>query len=295
MALVYLKLFLTALFWGGMYIAGRIVVEDAGAFSVAFLRFFIASILLLAMTWKTEGGLTRPSKGQMFLLFCLGMTGIFSYNFFMFSGLRVVYAGRAALIMATNPVFIALFSARLFNENLNLPKISGIIMSVTGAAVVISRGQFSQTLSGALGWGELYMFCAVFSWVAYSLMGKVVMKELSPLVSVSYSSVVGTLALFLPACMEGMMLDLAKYSAKDWLCFLYLGLFCTVLGILWYYEGIRHIGATKASQFINFVPICAILLASFMLGEPITSSLAVGAILVFCGVYLMNRAYPRMS
>jgi drug/metabolite transporter (DMT)-like permease len=69
----------------------------------------------------------------------------------------------------------------------------------------------------------------------------------------------------------------------------YLGFFGTSLGFIWYYEGIRTIGPSRAGVFINLVPICAVILAFFMLDEAIDSSIILGAILVFSGVYLTNR------
>jgi drug/metabolite transporter (DMT)-like permease len=69
----------------------------------------------------------------------------------------------------------------------------------------------------------------------------------------------------------------------------YLGIFGTVVGFVWYYEGIKKIGPTKASLFINFVPVSAVILAFLILDEPITLSLFIGTILVCAGVYLTNK------
>ncbi|UCF65056.1 MAG: DMT family transporter, partial [bacterium] len=68
----------------------------------------------------------------------------------------------------------------------------------------------------------------------------------------------------------------------------YLGFFGTVLGFIWYYQGIKELGPLKAGIFINFVPISAIILSFFILREPITISLFGGAILVIIGVYFTN-------
>jgi len=62
-----------------------------------------------------------------------------------------------------------------------------------------------------------------------------------------------------------------------------------VVGFVWYYEGIKQIGPTKASLFINFVPVSAVILAFMILDEPITLSLFIGTILVCAGVYLTNK------
>ena len=78
-------------------------------------------------------------------------------------------------------------------------------------------------------------------------------------------------------------------SFKGWVSIAYLGVMGTVVGFVWYYEGLRQLGPTRAGLFINFVPIFAIILAYLLLGEPITRSLVIGAGLVCCGVYLTNR------
>ena len=55
-----------------------------------------------------------------------------------------------------------------------------------------------------MGWGEIYVLGCVASWVAYSLIGKVIMKDFSPLAAVTYSCLIGGVALLVPACMEGL-------------------------------------------------------------------------------------------
>jgi len=285
---IYVKLFLTAVFWGGTFIAGRIVAKDVGPFAASFLRFATASIFLLFITLKIEGKIPILKKGQIIPIILLGMTGVFAYNVFFFKGLKLIEAGRASLIIANNPIFITLFASYFFKEKLNVIKVTGIIISVIGAIIVISRGNFFDLLKGSVGWGEFYIFCCVLTWVTYTLIGKAIMKDLSPFIPVFYSSVVGAAALFVPAYFEGMMRDWVHYATADWFGIFYLGFFGTVLGFVWYYQGIKMIGPMKAGQFINFVPISAVLLSFFILGEPITLSLLVGAIFVISGVYLTN-------
>lgn len=285
---IYLKLLLTALFWGGTFIAGRLLADRVGPFSAAFLRFAVAASLLLVLTIRHEGRLPRINRNQFIGLLFLGMTGVFAYNAFFFKGLQLISAGRASLIIANNPVFITLFAALIFKEKLSWLKAGGILLSVTGALIVISKGDPAALLRGGVGWGEILIFGCVASWVAYSLIGKTIMKDLSPLVSVTYSALIGTAALFIPAVAEGMVREVPHYTVLDWVCISYLGVFGTVLGFVWYYEGIKALGPTRAGQFINFVPVCAILLAFFILGEPITWSLLVGAGFVISGVSLTN-------
>ena len=287
--LIYVKLMLTAIFWGGTFIAGRVVAKDVGPFSASFFRFAIASSFLILIIWRIDGRLLLPKKRQMVPVILLGLTGVFTYNVFFFKGLKLINAGRASIIIANNPIFIAILSAYFFKEKLNLIKAVGIIISVTGAIIVISKGNLNEIVQGNIGRGEIFIFCCVLSWVVYSLIGKVVMADLSPISSVFYSCVIGTFFLFFPACFEGIFNNFHHYPIMAWLGIFYLGIFGTVVGFVWYYEGIKMIGPTKASLFINFVPVSAVILAFMILDEPITLSLFIGTILVCAGVYLTNK------
>ena len=285
----YLKLLLMAFFWGGTFIAGRLLVGEVQAFSAAFLRFAIASVVLLIITLRSHKGLPPVQRKQWLPLLILGLSGVFAYNVFFFRGLQLIEAGRAAVIIANNPIVIALFAALLFGEKLNLLKILGIVLSVSGAIVVITQGHPITILHSGIGKGELYIFGCVVCWVTYSLVGRSAMHSLSPLIAVTYSALIGAFLLLPAACLEGMLSQITDYSLTAWLSLFYLGLCGTVLGFVWYYQGIQRIGSTRAGQFINFVPVCAILLSACLLDEPLTASLLSGVFLVSSGVYLTNR------
>ena len=287
---VYLKLFLTAVFWGGTFIAGRILAKEVGPYSASFLRFAVAAICLALITFRLESRLPRVDGKQLGGLVLLALTGVFAYNIFFFTGLQTIEAGRAAVIIACNPVFIALFSALLFGEKLRPLAVLGILLSVGGALTVITRGHIDQLWSGGFGRGEVLIFGCVLSWVSFSLIGKKVLSGLTPLVSILYAVAIGTFALLVPAIREGMLADLGTYSTVSWVAIVYLGFFGTALGFVWYYQGIKAIGPTRAGLFINFVPISAVVLAFGLLGEAITPSLFIGTSLVICGVYLTNQS-----
>jgi len=284
----YFKLILTSLFWGGTFIAGKLVAKGVDPCAAAFLRFLAASFFLVLLTLKMEGTLPRLTLPRIVMVVLLGLTGIFAYNILFFYGLHYIRANQASLIIATNPIFITLCSAFFFKEHLNGLKITGLLLSVTGALIVISDGSLSSLMALGLGKGELLIFGCVFSWVAYSILGKKAMDDLSAVACVCYSSIAGTVLLFFPAASQGMFSAMGSYSVTEWLSLFYLGFFGTVLGFFWYYEGIQDIGPVKAGIFINLVPVSAIVLSFFILKEPLGLSLVTGGICVIAGVYLTN-------
>ena len=97
--MIYFKLFLTAVFWGGTFIAGRILAQEVDPYSGSFLRFFVASVCMIPLVWHFEGRLQPLRRKSLFLVFLSGMTGVSLYNICFLSGLQTVPASRASVSM----------------------------------------------------------------------------------------------------------------------------------------------------------------------------------------------------
>ncbi|EKD37880.1 MAG: hypothetical protein ACD_75C00958G0003 [uncultured bacterium] len=286
--LTYFSLVLTMLLWGGTFIAGRLLAATMEPASSAFLRFLIASIAMVAITRMVDGRLTLPRRAVWLPLILLGMTGVFAYNVFFFYGLQHISAGRASLIVAGTPLVITILAALFLHERLTRLKIAGVIISLAGAVTVISNGHPASLLAGNFGRGEQALLGCVLSWSAYSLIGRSVLKSLSPLSAVCYSSIIGTVLLAYPAAQAGLFGRLTGISLADWTSLAYLGIGGTAVGFSLYYRGIKKIGATRAGIFINLVPVFSLLLARLILGESIKPIVLAGGILVLAGVSLAN-------
>ena len=212
--MIYVKLLFTAFFWGGTFIAGRVVAGIVEPYSAAFLRFFIAGVFLVFFTRRIEGGLPRIKKNQIVPILLLGASGIFIYNVFFFKGLKLIEAGRAAIVIANNPIVIFLLSVCFFKEKLTPLTTVGVSLSVFGALVVITKGHPLAALSADIGRGELFIFVCVLSWAAFSLIGKTVLKGLSPLAAITYATLAGSVLLFVPAYMNGLFKKCLALSAQ---------------------------------------------------------------------------------
>ena len=285
---IYLALISTVVFWGGTFAAGRLIAQDVSPFTAAFLRFLIASICLILLVLRRQKQWPDISKKDILPLALLGLTGIALYNGFFFMGLKRIEASRASLIVATAPVIITILSALIYHEKLTFLKVTGILLSFSGASLVIARGNWQAFLNGSIGLGELYIGVCVIRWAIYTIVGKNLLKRISPIVAVMYSSLFGMLFLMPFALFEGLVFQIQKTSLLNWLGIGYLGVFGTVLGFVWYYRGVKVIGPIRASIFINFVPVSAILISWLFLNEVITSSLIFGGLFVLTGVLLTN-------
>jgi drug/metabolite transporter (DMT)-like permease len=284
--MLYLKLVLTMLFWGGTFIAGRVAAQEIGPLTAAAGRFAFASLLLMVILRVRAGGWPRLSRREALLIFGIALTGVVGYNIAFFLGLRQITASRASLIIALNPVFITLASAVVFRERLSVAGLAGVLLSLAGAGLVITRGSW-QDLELGFGPGEFFISLCVVLWVSYTLIGRVALRTLTPLVSTTYASLLGCAGLVLPA----FLVERSTWTPPSpslILALAYLGLFGTVLGFIWYYEALRELGAAQAGIFINLVPVFAVLLGVLTLGEEVTPQTLLGGVLVVLGVTLTN-------
>nr|WP_275406313.1 DMT family transporter [Pseudodesulfovibrio sp. JC047] len=275
--------------WGGTWVAGRILVQYIHPMSAAFLRFAFASATLVLMCWKTDGHIPRLTRQQILPVLGLGATGVFTYSYFFFTGLQTTSAGRAALIVACIPVCISVLSAILYKERFGAIRIAGAILSLVGVSVVIADGSPLALLSEGVSRGDFLILGCVASWIAYTLGGRSVTKNLSALASVSWACIFGMVMLLPVAWTHGLLTDIMKTPFEGWVCIVFLGVLATGFAYCWYYEAIAIIGASRAGIFINTVPVFAVIMGYFLLDEPIHLSLALGGIMVLSGVYLTNK------
>jgi drug/metabolite transporter (DMT)-like permease len=287
--MLYAKLVLMALFWSGVFPAIRIVLESIELFTSVFLRFAAAAVLLLALLRWQEGGMRRLSPREAVLVIVLGLVGIAIYNSLFSAGLALVEASRAALIVPTNPAFTALLAAWLLKERIGRARVVGIVLSVLGALWVLGRGDLRTFLNFEFGPGELILVLCIFIWSAYTILGRVALSTLSPLALTAYVMAAGALPTVVPAYLEHPSLGDATW--RSWSALAYLIIFGTVIPFLWFSEGVKALGAARASQFISLVPPLAVAEAVLILGEPFTPALGLGMAFVVAGLYLTNR--PR--
>lgn len=289
---VYIKLALVAMFWGGTFIAGRLLVHAVPPLMAATARFAVAVVLLVLVAWRIEGGLPRLTKSQWLATAALGLSGIFLYNLCFFGALARMPAGRTALFVALNPIVTAIAAAALLGERLGKIKWTGAAIAFCGVAIVITRGDPLGALHDirqSIGTGELFMLGAISSWAAYTLIGRFALKGLSPIAATTYAAMWGLLFLALSASGSIARVDWAGLDWHVWAAVAYLGVFGTVIGFVWYYEGVKTIGPSRTAVFNNLVPVCGTTLATVLLGEPVLPSMVVGGLLAIAGVMLANR------
>ncbi len=293
-SLTYLKLIGAMFMWGGTWIAGRIIAQEVPAPLLApALRFLLAGSVLAAYALATEGSIPVPANSQEWgTVTGLAMTGIFIYALCFFYGLKQITAGRGALVVALNPVVAVITAWFVGQEKMNLRKWLGVAIATLGCLTVIGSGNPLALLHGAVGTGEWLIVGCVICWTAYTFIGRHATKTLTPLAATLYASLIGALLLGLTALLQGQI-DMAAWSWRVWCSIVFLAIGGTALAFTWFADGVRQIGAARASIFVNLVPVFAVLQAAVLLDEHLALTVLAGGGLVIGGVWLTSYRKER--
>jgi drug/metabolite transporter (DMT)-like permease len=292
----YLKLTGAMFMWGGTWIAGRIIALELPApLAAPAIRFLFAGLVLAGVALLGEGHIPRPQNAREWgVVTGLAMTGIFLYALCFFFGLKHISAGRGALVVALTPVVVALTAWFLGQERMTPVKLAGVAIAMVGCLTVIGKGNPLALLHGAVGIGEWLILGCVLCWTAYTFIGRRATKTLSPLAATLWASLIGAALIGTTALLQGGT-DLMSWSWQVWASVVFLAIGGTALAFTWFADGVKRLGAARASVFVNLVPVFAVLQAAVLLDERLALPVLGGGLLVIAGVWLTANFSERSA
>jgi drug/metabolite transporter (DMT)-like permease len=280
----YGLLLVTSLLWAGNFVAGKLVVGHASAVMLTDLRYGGSVLMLLPFVWMKERRLLPPLSALLPLA-GMGLTGVVIYNVMMFDALKTSDPATLGLITSLNPIALAVLSFLFLREKMNGRQLAGMAISLFGVLAVISHGRFRELTGLRFNPGDLEMLAAVFSWGLYSIIGRNVMKRVSPLMATLWSGIFGT-AFLIP-------FNLGSFEVRDtgagfWVSAVYMSVGGTVLAMLFWNIGVQKLGGARSAVFLNFNPIFTAILACLLLGDRLSGVQVWGSLVVIGGVVLFT-------
>ena len=103
----------------------------------------------------------------------------------------------------------------------------------------------------------------------------------------TYTMIIGAISLIIVSLFTSNPVPLSNIPIGAWGAIAFMAFFTSVLGYLWWNQGIKEIGAGKTSLFFNIVPVVTMII-SFVIGTPITVFQMIGALLVISGVLVAS-------
>ncbi len=277
--LKWVVLFFTILFWGLAFTAIKYAVRALTPYELAFLRFLVADALFAATILY---GRYRIDRRDLPWVVLIGVFGVAVYHISLNAGEIYIPSGVASLIIAMAPVFVLVLSAAFLGERITAAKVFGILVALLGVYLL------SHPESGGDVLGILLTLIATISAGIYTVGGKVLMKRYSPQVLTAYAMVLGSIPLlpFLPSSLERMM----EVDILTVLSVLFLGIFSTYFAYQGWYYFLNREEASKASVFLQAIPVVSILAGYFLLGEEITLMTVAGGLLIILGILVVVRS-----
>jgi drug/metabolite transporter (DMT)-like permease len=280
---VYALLFLQALLASGTHLVAKVVVLQIDAFTLTLVRSLIATVGMVVVLQGAGGRLGIQRKDLPLILF-LAFLAVPVNQFLFLVGIRYTTASNAALLYATTPILVVLFSRWLLRERLTRQRIAGVLLGFVGVTIVIFERGIDASIDNLAG--NLIIYCAVLAWGLYTVLGKRLISTYGPIRSTSLTLIVGTI-LFLPVGIwSAAQFPYERLGWESWAQIFYLGLITSVVAYLLWYYALSRAEAGKVAVFTNLQPLLTTVLAVLLLHQEVTVAFVVGGSVAIGGVVL---------
>ncbi len=281
-------------FWAGSSVAAKIALGSIPPLSLAFFRFSIAAVLmyLTATALKVDLRVARRDWGRFWAMGLLGLA--FTYVL-TYIGIRYTLASHAALLIATEPVFLTILSVFVLRETMPPFKIAAIALGLTGVYLIVCNGWKPMGMSSRLLGDGLITLALIFESMA-SIVGKQLVAKYPAVAVITYEMAIGSLALaplaawelFFRAGRPHIMLDHASLWALA-----YLIVPCTVVSYTVWYKLLEGRDAGEMSVSLYVQPAVGAVLGWYFLGDHISAFTIAGTALVFGALFVLTAAGIR--
>lgn len=292
-SLVDLALIFTAAVWGINVVVVKIALQSFDPIVFNSLRFGLASILSWALLMITEPK-SRPRREDLFTLGYLGILGHTLYQVLFIYGISFTTAGNTSLLLATMPVWVAMFSVLMAMDTVRITTWLGLACSVIGILLVVlgsgkALGFARETLRG-----DLMIIAGTLLYAIYTIRSKPLLAHYTPLQVSTYTMTSGTLVLALVAAPTLVKTNLAIVPAAAWGALLFSGVFAIVVGYYIWNSGVKILGPARTAIYSNLSPVVAMLAGWAFLSEILTLRQFAGAAFIVLGLLVARmQGRPR--
>lgn len=262
--------------------------DGAGSLGALLRRFAISTLLMFVLRPVLARGSRLPRGGVLARLFAMGAIGYFLAATLFFTALRTMDSSLAIVIWYCNPVLVVLAAWALRGVRPGRVLVLCVALSVAG--VGIAAGQLGDADAVAV----LYVLGSSVAYVFYTLTGEGVLHR-TDLVSATGIVFLGATCSLTALWVAGVGDFAGPEGASGWLAILGFAVVATVIPTVLMFEGLRRIGAGKASVVGAVEPVSTIVFGFAILGEAVTALRLVGAALVIAAVVILALAENRAS
>jgi drug/metabolite transporter (DMT)-like permease len=288
----WLLLVLLSVLWGGSFFFAGVAVNDMPPLTIVLARVAFAAALLTPVMWAR--GTRFPSgvaEWQPFFVMAV-LNNVIPFSLIVI-GQTMIASGLASVLNAMTPLFTVLVMAAFGEQALNLRRIAGAILGLVG--VLILRGQQLES-SQDQTIGILLCLGAALSYGFAGLWGRRKLSGFPPLTSATCQLVCSSVVMLVLAALIEWPRGLQMPGLATWCSLLGFAALSTALAYIVFFQILVRSGATNVMLVTLLIPVTAILLGHFVLGEPLKGHEIAGALVIASALILMDgRVFGRFS
>jgi drug/metabolite transporter (DMT)-like permease len=278
------------LFWGFNFISLKFLYPAMEPAAILFLRYFIMGSVLVTVCLATKQSLKLPREHRWRILFA-GFNSMGIYMIFFMEGVKLTSASEASIILATNPIMVAVWMMVLKLEAKSYVKVVGCLIAFLGVAlVVLGRpvlASHGKEASDRL-LGDFLMLLGAASWSWSVVISKPISAYIKPLPLFTMSMLGGLPIVLIYGLGAATRVRWDVMGAWEWANFAQVALGSGVIAMVFYYKGIQQLPASAATMYQFMVPVITTVFAAIILHERLVWIQALGLVALFCGV-LVSR------
>ena len=280
-----IALFTAAMLWGGSFAAMRLSVQAIGPWSVMWLRMIIALMVILPFAGRLNLGSVRVADWRNLLPMVLFQPCL--YFLLESYALKYTTSSQAGVISASVPLLVAIGAWLLLAEPLNRRTLTGLFLSVAGVIGLSLAGSASGSASQPL-LGNALELGAMASAAANIILVKRLCARYNPWLLTLLQVISGSL-FFSPGLVLLITQPPSSLTPPLMVSIVFLGAFVTLGAFGLYNWAMSHVAASRASVFINLVPVIAVVIGWGAMGETLNGLQCLAAITVLIGVTISQK------
>lgn len=274
--------------WGASFIATKIALTEVHPVTIVWLRFAMGVAVMGAVVIHRRQ-LIRPSASDLAYFTALGFLGITFHQWLQSNGLVTAQAGTTAWIVSSTPIFMALLGWLVLRERLGWLGTAGIAVAALGVLVVVSKGDLSSVAAGRFGTrGDLLILLSAPNWAVFSVLSRKGLRRHSSAGMMFWVMAAGWLLTTVLLLTGPGPADVTHLSARGWTAVAFLGIACSGLAYVFWYDALRELPASQVGAYLYIEPLVAVAVAAVLLGEPVLLATLAGGFAILLGVWLVS-------
>ena len=285
----YLLLFIQPIFMAANIIVARGGVEYVPPISLAFWRWLTVFFILMPFFFDEILKKRKQFKSESFKLFILGLTGCGICGAFPFIAGMSTTMANMGIIYTSSPIFIIVISVLFFKDKINLSRIVGLILCLTGVVMIICKGDLTFLINFKFTSGDLWMLGAAIGWAVYSIFLINWKSKFSLMARFTLVAFFGAICLLPFYIIEESFFFNTTFNNNFLFWVLFAAISPGIIAFTLYTKVQKFVGASLAGFTLYIFSIYSAIYGIILFGESLLSFHYYGAALVFTGVYLARK------